>query len=649
MKPDLYRIQQTLSKHPDRIICLLIFVTCIFVYQSNGRFFLGSNDNVPHTLLAFNWLENQTLNFDNFRDGYLFGGDRPYFFAEGINGQLTSRYPIGTSLISFPLYIIFYLYLKLASLIETITSGVSSDLLDVASQDFSDYRQTFSKLAGTLSTAFSAVLFYLSVRLKFNRLVSSIATFTFAFATASWALNSQDLRQHTISNLVLITIILCLFKADRTEGKNQRILLFLAGIFSGLLPGVRITSGIFSAAAFFYSLLVFRKESVFFLLGLPSALISFAWNAYFFGVDNMITGGYVSQLEIRPSPYKFELGHFLQAFFGMTISPSEGFFVYSPVLLFAFPGAYQVFKKRSNHDEHLLLWMTLASIGLFIHFCFYGSWMGGSGSYGSRFLTDVIPVVSFLVAYPLASIVRRLTEQPNPVTKAVFTTFLVSLLISTLIQAIGVFSNTDWGMSPIPLGTDRSRVWHITDSRIERHTKNLFARITRPIKDPEQYVQGMDGRVEQMEMAAGRSPFAPIDGSPIELMTRQRRVFRATLTNTGTSQWYGYQSGMVGMGEAKLRVQFINREGNNPKPMLGRWLNVSGTTKPGEQTTAIGRVTFPNRPGQYEMQFSVFAAGLNNELNQSKPPIYTMDVTVLPRDGEQPSEAELEQLEEERE
>jgi hypothetical protein len=643
MKLDFYRIKNNFAKHPDRIICLLIFVTCVFVYLSNQRFFLGSNDNVPHTLLAFNWLENQKLNFDNFRDGYLFGGDRPYFFAEGANGQLTSRYPVGTSLISFPLYVIFYLYLKLASFIETLTSGVPSDLLDVASRDFSEYRKTFSKLAGTLSTALAAVLFYLSLRLKFNWFVSSIATFTFAFATASWALNSQDLRQHTISNLVVITIILCLLKANRAVGKNRRILLLLAGIFCGLLPGVRITSGIFSAAAFFYSILVFRKESIFFLLGLPSALISFAWNAYFFGVDNMITGGYVSQLEIRPSPYKFELGHFLQAFFGMTVSPSEGFFVYSPVLLFAIPGVFQVFKRRSNPDEKLMLWMTLASIGLFIHFCFYGSWMGGSGSYGSRFLTDVVPVVSFLVAYPLDTIVRRFTDRPNPVTKAVFVTFLVSLLLSTLIQAIGVFSNTDWGMSPIPLGTDRSRIWHITDSRIERHTKNLFARITRPIKNPDQYIQGLKGKVERMEMTAGRNPFEDIDGSPIELRTRQRRVFRATLTNVGTSQWYGYESGMVGMGEAKLRVQFVNRDGNNPKPMLGRWLNVAGTTQPGEQTTAIGRVTFPNRPGNYEMQFGVFAAGLNNELNEAKPPIYTMDVTVLPRDGEQPVEEEEEE------
>lgn len=639
MKLDFHRLQNTLTKHPDRITSLLIFATCVFVYLANQRFFLGSNDNVPHTLLAFNWLENHTLSFDNFRDGYLFGGDRPYYFAEGINGHLTSRYPIGTSLISFPLYVVFYLYLKIASFIDTIASGVPSDLLNVTAQDFSDYRKAFSKLAGTLSTALAAVLFYLSVRLKFNWFVSSIATFTFAFATASWALNSQDLRQHTISNLVVITIILCLFKANRAVGKNRRILLFLAGVFCGLLPGVRITSGIFSAAAFFYTIFAFRKESIFFLLGLPSALISFAWNAYFFGVDNMITGGYVSQLEIRPSPYKFELGHFLEAFFGMTISPSEGFFVYSPVLLFAFPGAYQVFKLRSHRDEQLLLGMTLASIGLFIHFCFYGSWMGGSGSYGSRFLTDVIPVASFLVAYPLATIVRRFTTQPNPVTKAIFVTFGVSLLISTLIQTIGVFSNTDWGMSPIPLGTDRSRIWHITDSRIERHTRNMLARITRPIKNPEQYVQGLEGQIDRMEMTAGRNPFNDLDSNSIELLTRQRRVFRATLRNTGESTWYGYRSGMTGMGETKIRVQFVRQDGA-AAPLLGRWLNLSDTTAPGETATAIGRVTFPNRPGNYTMEFDLVATGLDNQINESKPPLYTIDVSVLPRTDEQPSEAE---------
>jgi hypothetical protein len=645
MKLNVRPLQNRLAKQPDRIACVLIFVTCIFVYLANEQFFLGSNDNVPHTLLAFNWLENQTLTFDNFRDGYLFEGTRPYFFAEGMNGQLTSRYPIGTSLISFPLYVAFYLYLKLVSLGDTLTSSVPG-VLDVTSSEFSTYRTSFSKLAGAILTALASVLFYLSVRLKFNGFVSSIATFTFAFATASWALNSQDLRQHTVSNLVVIVIILCLLKANRTVGKHRRILLFLAGIFCGLLPGVRITSGIFSAAAFFYTLFAFRKEAIFFLLGLPTALISLAWNAYFFGIDNMITGGYVSQLEIRPSPYRFELGHFLEAFFGMTVSPSEGFFVYSPVLLFALPGAYQVFKRRSHPDELLLLGMTLASLGLFIHFCFYGSWMGGSGSYGSRFLTDTIPVVSFLVAYPLASLTRRLTEQPNPITKAAFVTFLVSLLVSTLIQAIGVFSNTDWGMSPIPLGTDQSRIWHVRDSRIERHTRNLLARIHNPIQDRDAYVENLSGNLEDLEMAIGNRPFGDID-EPIEIRSRQRRLFKATLTNTGAFNWYGYQTGMSGLGETKLRVRFVEQGSGEVRGGLGRTLGLSGVTQPGEQTTAIGRITFPNRPGSYEMQWSFIASGFNNRLIEDRPPLYTVDVVVSPRDGEQPEADEWDEMGEE--
>jgi hypothetical protein len=266
--------------------------------------------------------------------------------------------------------------------------------------------------------------------------------------------------------------------------------------------------------------------------------------------------------------------------------------------------------------------------------------MGGSGSFGSRFLTDTIPVVSWLVAYPLASIVRRYSERPNPVTKAVFVTFLLSLLLSTLIQAVGVFSNTDWGMSPIPLGTDQSRIWHIRDSRIERHTRNLLARITRPIKDPQQYVQGLDGSVEQMEMAFGTDPLNELDGSPMALHARQRLIFRATLTNTGTSPWYGYQTGMVGLGETKLRVRFVDQDIGALQGGLGRTLSISGVIPPGESSTAIGRITFPNRPGNYEMQFGFFATGLDNRINESAPPVYTIDVTVLPRDGESVEEVE---------
>jgi hypothetical protein len=640
MKFNLHAIKSIAVRRSNLIWGLLIFCTCLFVYLSNGNdFFLGSSDNIPNSLLAFNWLENHTLNFNNFKDGYLYLNDEhPYFFAKGLNDDLTSRYPIGTAIITFPLYVGFYLYLKLAGLIQSFTTGIPTNLLDIASKDFNVYRIGFSKLAGAIATAFSVVLFYFTVRLKFSQSIALISTFVFAFATSSWVLNSQDLRQHTISNLVLISITFCLMKADRTQGKSRRILLLLAGVFCGLLPSVRVTSGIFSLAATLYTLYAFRKEAIFFLLGLPSVLLHFAWNAYYFGFDNLISGGYVEQFENRPSTYKFTLTQFRTAALGLLVSPSEGLFAFSPVLLFAILGAYQVFRQRTGRDETLLLCLTAAAIGLFINYSFYGSWTGGSDSYGCRFLTDTLPVVCLLVAYCLAALVkaseptqvdRHKSALSHRVAAGLVATFLAATLVSTGIQAIGAYSSTDWGTSPIPLLTDRSRLWQLRDSQIERHFRNLLVRLHHPISNRKQYVQGLDGRIEKVEILTQGEATDISNGLVIE--SKRRRLIRATLVNTGTSPWFGYQTGMVNQGETKLRVHFIDANGNQLAPRESRWLNIAGTPSSGETTEAIARIMFPKEPGDYQMVFEVFAWGFDNSPNKEKPPIYALTVTVTPR------------------
>jgi hypothetical protein len=232
---------------PQMMTSLGIFGACLLAYLLNASTALTSSDNLTGTLVAFNWLENQTLNFDAFREGYLYAGDGiPYFFVEAPNGHLTSRYPIGTALVTFPLYCLFFIYLKFASLVESILTHSPVNLVNVTSEEFGLYRRSFGKLAATLSSALSVVLFYLAVRLKFNQTVALLTTFTFAFATGTWVLCSQDLRQHTISNLLLISILLCLFKVERTTGSRRKLLFLTSGFFCGLLPGVRITSAIFA-------------------------------------------------------------------------------------------------------------------------------------------------------------------------------------------------------------------------------------------------------------------------------------------------------------------------------------------------------------------------------------------------------------------
>jgi len=627
MKSEFQRARKAFFRSTQRTTGLIIFLICLFIYLANDRINLGSNDNIPHTLLAFNWLENHTLHFDNFRDGYLYsGGNRPYFFTEAPNGHLTSRYPIGTALVTFPLYVIFFLYLKITSLIHFITSGMPLDLLNVTNEEFSIYRKTFGKLAGAIVTALSVTIFYLTSRFKFHISIALLATFIFAFATSTLSLNSQDLRQHTVSNLVLISLIFCLMKANHTIGNRYRKLLLVAGIFCGLLPSIRITSSLFTLAIIVYVLHTYRKDIIYFGLGLSSLLLHFAWNAYYFGLGNLLNGGYVEQLQNRPNSYAFSLEQFANAFFGLLISPGEGLFIFSPVLLFSVPVIFQLWKWKYSSDERLLLYLTIACIGLLFHFSFYKSWMGGSDSYGCRFLTDTLPVLCILVAYFIAYLMRDLITRKTFCNVILLAAFLTSLLLSTTVHTVGVFTETDWGRSPIPVGIDNSRVWHLHDSQIERHIRNLFAQLANPIQDSKQYIRGLAGRVEEVGLIIQQKQIQPI-GNSLVVSPQQQGLFRATLRNTGESRWFGYQTGMFAQGETKLRLFFVNSQGKQKDSRGGKWLNISGIVEPGEQTEAIGRIIFPKRPGKYQLMLVFMASGLTSAQDSSTP-AYTLQVIV---------------------
>jgi hypothetical protein len=630
VKTLLKKLRFLITQRPQAATSILLFGVCLFVYLSNDITSLASNDNIPTTIQALNWLQNHSLNLDNFRGSYFYriSDDTPYFFTEAPNGHLTSTYPIGSVLITFPLYFVFFISLKITAFFQTLTTGNPVDLLNLTNQSFELYRKGFGKLAASICSAFSVVIFYLIVRLKFQQATALIATFLFAFATSTWALCSQDIRQHTVSNLLVISIVFCLFKADRLREKRRTLMLLLAGVFCGILPGVRLTSSIFSAAAFVFVIYAYRKEARFFLLGLPTVLINFAWNIYFFGLKGLTGGGYSQQFDSGASGYRLSPSYFTEAFFGQLISPSDGIFAFSPVLLFAFPGAYLVFKRRAGKDEQLILCLTFACVGLFFHYCFYAPWTGGSDSFGARFLTDIVPVLCLLVAYCLDEIVQWVTTRKQFIDRLIFSSFLALLLLSTFVQMVGASTKTDWGNVPIPLINQPDRLWQIRDSQIERHTRNFLARIHHPIDDPETYAQNLAGTIDRIEWIKRDGTIEPIDGT-LKIAQNYRRILRLQVKNTGQSEWYGYENGMIELGETRMRVLFYNKSGKRVKLPNSNAIFVSGNIQPGQTVEAIGKINFPRKAGTYEARFVLIASGMEKLRDTSQKPLYRLNVEIL--------------------
>jgi hypothetical protein len=578
---------------------MLLFFICIGVYLSNGET-IGSGDTVPNTLLAFNLLENHTLHLDAFRASYVVDKGMFYSFAEADNGHLSSTYPIGPALITLPLYTIFYAYLKLISV-----------PVDITSESFEVHRIFFEKLAATITTVVSVVIFYLSSRLKFNRGISLISTFIFAFATNTWMTSSQGLWQHGISNLALVSAIYCLLKANRASTISQKIWLVLAGFACGLLPGIRPTSTIFSIAVICYSVFIYRFQSIFLLFGLVSALPSILWNLYYFG---NFTGGYSKMFP--ESPYLFTWDNFKTAFLGTLVSPSRGVLVYSPIVLFSLPGAHKVFKLRLGKDEKFIGCITIASIILIISYFFYKIWWAGH-SYGPRFMTDVMPVVCYLINYFSEAQLVNLGD--NKKNLSYIFLFFIAIMYSTFTQFVGAFGANPgifWNSNPLNIDFPQNqyRLWDIRDNPIQRNTNaSLHKTMITPPTDNSVYAQGLSGIIKKFIDEKNQ----PLN-SLISVELGSEKFFKASLENTGVSRWFGYESALQ-KGEVRVRGRFFDTNNQQLKEVR---LYVTGKPKQNQTTNAIGSISFPEEPGTYKLIFDLIAEGVGefpkkNGLDQS--------------------------------
>ncbi len=595
--------------------CWLIFLVCVAIYLANGRT-ISNRDTFPNTMLAFNWIFNHQLNFDVFRESYLF--NRPvWFFAESFNGHLTSVYPIGVAIVAFPFYLIFSGVVWLNSVTHDSLLHIGTVSLDITRGIFEPARLLFEKFAATLITAIAVVIFYLATNLKFNKSICIILTFTYAFATQTWVTASQGLWQQTGANLVICSTILCLLKANRTQGKNQKILLLLAGICCGLLISIRPTDILVTIALIIYSLLTYRRESIFLFLGLSSVLVSVSWNFYYF--STFLLGGYSNQTSL----YSFTFEQFLKSFLGILVSPSRGFFIFSPVMLFAIPGAFQVFKLRSGRDERLLLCLTIASVALFLNYCFFTVWWGG-WTVGSRFMVDTLSVFCFLMGYPLMTHIKKVSEGRKRLFNSSFVCFLTLILISTSVEISSAFTvssgNYNWDTVPAVIDTKSSvgmgRLWSFRDSPIERSTRSLLYKFKQDSAVSPAYIQGLDGKIKQVRLVDKSSPLTKLAGA-----SGASELVQVDLQNTGTSQWINYAEG-GGSGSIFVRIRFYDATGNMDKQ--GQ-LFVLESPQAGEQATAIGYINFPINLGTYRLVLDLVS---EKQFPQDSDHVYELPVEV---------------------
>jgi hypothetical protein len=602
---------KTVAHRVHTFDCWLIFAGCSLVYFLNERT-IATGDSVPNSLLVLNWFFNDRLDFDNFRNSYLYtNGQIPWFFVEAKHQHLSSLYPIGTAIVSLPIYACFYLFL--------IAQGAQ---IDLASADFNAQRLFFEKISATILTALSVVIFYQISRIKFDRSVSLITAFIFAFATQTWMISSQGLWQHTATNLVLLCTLLCLAKANLSQGLKRKLLILNAGIFCGLLLSIRPTNIFFVIPIVLTSLFYYRRDSILLLSALPALLPSLLWNLYYFG---NLGGAYSAIL----SAFTFSPQSIAVRLVGLLFSPSRGLFVYSPVLLFVGFGFFSLCRFWKHRNEKLLLCLIPSCLALLIQYACFEIWWGG-GSFGPRLLTDSLAVLCLMLNYAIARHLNRFSSLKRFFIDWRTLLFSLLLVFSVFVQTVGAFGTQTWNGIPLDIDANSTqfpssrRLWQISDTEIERTSHSVFVQVTQPTRQPT-YAAGLRGRILQILDRDQQ----PIRGS-ILAKPGTAMILRATVQNTGSSRWLGYETGASQNGEMRIRVLTLDPNGQTVGTHA---LFISGQPRTQQIADAVGGMVTPSHPGLYRLRFSLYAEGVG-EVDQAdaKRDPNALELTMIIRD-----------------
>jgi len=362
---------------------LLIVLLSLFIYNINLRVIYRSSDALPAEYLPYSILTEGDLDLNEFPQLYenpnitkeyppkpvgAIRGETLYRLHYSIGllqGNYSSLYPIGSSLLATPLYVIPVFLLSIPP---------DSWMIPY-----------LAKFSAAVFCALSSVFLYLAIAELYSRKTAFHMSLAYAFATHTFSVASQDLWQHAATQMLLALTLLLLLKAQ----KDKRFAP-LSGIPLSLSVFVRPTNAIF---AFLFILYVFHKHRNQFLKFLAYlAPISFTLAYYNLHYFNTLLGGYRFVEE-----FEHGIGSYLNFFnpvglLGVLVSFDRGIFFYSPFLVYALWGIRRAWRKN------VLFPYAALACGAYVYFTStLTDWWGGT-SFGYRVLSDMLPFMVFFIA-----------------------------------------------------------------------------------------------------------------------------------------------------------------------------------------------------------------------------------------------------------
>ena len=137
---------------------------------------------------------------------------------------------------------------------------------------------------------------------------------------------------------------------------------------------------------------------------------------------------YPGQYNFSVTLYPLYSKHLLSGLAGILISPSRGLFIFSPIFVLTFAGSIYYFKSLYRNP---LFWtgITWFILHIYLISC-WGMWWG-SGSFGYRLLTDILPALILLSILVVKQFPHQITELSRPLCAVIILVGLFCILVNT--------------------------------------------------------------------------------------------------------------------------------------------------------------------------------------------------------------------------
>jgi hypothetical protein len=254
-------------------------------------------------------------------------------------------------------------------------------------------------------------------------------------ATSVRTVSSQALWQHAGVHLAVVLALWLVLHEEALPVANE----FIAGIVLGLGALVRQTTGLVAFGVAGPRLRLFAV-----LAGVAiGAVPLLVYNYVAFG--SPLEQGYGT----KPFDTPVTVG-----LYGLLFSPSRGFLVYTPYLVFALAALVRAWRWPGEVATRLR-WLSVVWLATLVLYATYAEWWGGR-VFGSRFLDDLAPVLFAALAWgTFVGLMRTRVE------RAIFG--LLAAWSVVIFQAGAFLYDKSWDTVPVNVNDDPSKLFNWSD------------------------------------------------------------------------------------------------------------------------------------------------------------------------------------------